>query len=81
MGWNNVTVQIEHPVLSGISDTDQFYFVHGYYAGICKSTITTSNYGLAFSAGLQNKNFYGCQFHPEKSGEVGDLIFQNFLAL
>lgn len=79
-GWNTIN-GLDSVLFNGVSNSAHVYFVHGYYAGICKSTIATSNYGLAFSAGLQNKNFYGCQFHPEKSGEVGDLIFQNFLAL
>lgn len=55
------------------------YFVHSYYVSRSEFTIATANYGLNYSAALQKNNFYGCQFHPEKSGDKGELILKNFL--
>ncbi|MFZ1226913.1 MAG: imidazole glycerol phosphate synthase subunit HisH, partial [Saprospiraceae bacterium] len=57
------------------------YFIHSYYAEICEYTISKCDYILPFSAALQKDNFYGTQFHPEKSGLVGQVILQNFLKL
>lgn len=57
------------------------YFVHSYYAGLCPDTIATSRNGIMFSAALKYENFYGTQFHPEKSGSVGETILRNFLEL
>ena len=57
------------------------YFVHSYRPGLCQDTIATSNHGGLFSAALKYENFYGTQFHPEKSGDVGEKILANFLAL
>jgi glutamine amidotransferase len=80
MGWNT----IEHrqgKLFDGISETDDVYFVHSYYAALCANTIAQTDYILPFSAALQKDNFYATQFHPEKSGSVGEKIIQNFLAL
>jgi glutamine amidotransferase len=58
------------------------YFVHSYYAGLCPDTVATCKYaGVMFSAALRYENFYGTQFHPEKSGSVGEQILKNFLAI
>ncbi|KIA83244.1 imidazole glycerol phosphate synthase [Kaistella solincola] len=80
MGWNNLQ-QINGELLAGISADDNFYFVHSYYCEIGKNTTSTCDYILPFSATLQKDNFYGTQFHPEKSGAVGAKILENFLKL
>ena len=80
MGWNSIEVK-ENPLVKNIQDNSYFYFVHSYYAELGKETIATTQYGLSFSAALQRDNFYGCQFHPEKSGGVGQKILENFIKL
>jgi glutamine amidotransferase len=80
MGWNTMA-QRQGKLFDGISDTDDVYFVHSYYAALCAHTIAQTDYILPFSAALQKDNFYATQFHPEKSGSVGEKIIQNFLAL
>jgi glutamine amidotransferase len=57
------------------------YLVHSYYAPLCAETIATTNYELEYSSALENDNFYGTQFHPEKSGDIGEKILGNFLKL
>lgn len=80
VGWSQVR-KLRSPLFAGIGENEYQYFVHGYYAEISTSTIATTNYETAFSAALQRDNFYGVQFHPEKSGAAGQQILQNFLAL
>lgn len=80
MGWNNL-LESKGNLLNGIDASNDVYFVHSYYAELCESTIATSNYGFTFSAAMQKNNFYGTQFHPEKSGTVGERILVNFLKL
>ncbi len=80
MGWNNLQ-NIQSSLLKGISEEDNFYFVHSYYCETGENTTSESDYILPFSATLQKDNFYGTQFHPEKSGDVGSVILQNFLKL
>lgn len=80
MGWNNLQ-KMHGPLFEGISDDDTFYFVHSYYCEVGVNTTSECDYILHFSATLQKDNFYGTQFHPEKSGDVGSLILQNFLRL
>lgn len=80
MGWNNLR-KLKSSLLKGISEEDDFYFVHQYYCEINEYTTSECNYILPFSASLQKNNFYGTQFHPEKSGDAGSLILQNFLKL
>jgi len=77
MGWNDL--QNGESLMKGISG--QAYFVHSYYAPLNDETIATCDYGISFSAALSKDNFYGCQFHPEKSGEVGERILKRFLDL
>lgn len=79
MGWNNLT-DMSSPLMSGLYDP-YVYFVHSYYVPICKQTIATCDYIEPFSAALHQDNFYATQFHPEKSGSVGEIILQNFLSL
>ncbi len=80
MGWNNLQ-KLQGPLLEGISEEDDIYFVHSYYCEVGENTTSECDYILPFSATLQKNNFYGTQFHPEKSGDVGSIILQNFLKL
>ncbi len=80
IGWNNI-VDLKTDLFKGVHDQDYCYFVHGYYAALGKHTIATANYGLAYSAALKKGNFYGVQFHPEKSAIVGEQIIKNFIEL
>ena len=78
MGWNKIT-DLKSPLMKGINEGDYVYFVHSFYVPLCESTIATSDYILPYSACLHKDNFYSAQFHPEKSGNVGARILQNFL--
>jgi glutamine amidotransferase len=80
MGWNTIN-PTSSPLFTGISDTDDVYFVHSYYATIGIHTIASCQYIIPFSAALQKDNFYATQFHPEKSSKVGERILLNFLKL
>ena len=80
MGWNRIE-NLETKLFNGIKGGDYVYFVHSYYPELCCDTIATANYGKMFSAALKYENFYGTQFHPEKSGDVGERIIENFLNL
>ncbi|MET0464139.1 MAG: imidazole glycerol phosphate synthase subunit HisH [Chitinophagaceae bacterium] len=80
MGWNQVS-QEQPELFAGFDKDPYFYFVHSYYAGICSDTAAITEYGLPFSSALQNGNFYGVQFHPEKSAEAGQVLLENFLKL
>lgn len=80
MGWNTLSCQ-SVALLDGVKDLDYAYFVHSYYAELSPYTIASCNYGLPFSAALQKDNFYATQFHPEKSGSVGEQILKNFLSI
>lgn len=81
MGWNAIG-NLDGKLFKGIPGGSQVYFVHSYYPTLCPDTIATCRHaGVMFSAALKYENFYGTQFHPEKSGEVGEKIIENFLAL
>ena len=80
IGWNNITVTT-NPLLKNIPDSPYCYFVHSYYAGLCGDTTAVTEYGVKFSSALAKDNFYGVQFHPEKSAATGEQILKNFLAL
>lgn len=80
MGWNQMKL-VEHPLFSGITPQDSFYFVHSYYAEITPYTIGTGDYGIPFSAVMNKDNFYATQFHPEKSSDAGSKILENFLKI
>lgn len=80
IGWNTI-VDLKSELFNGLQENDYMYFVHSYYAPLTKETIATAQYGINYSAALQKNNFYGCQFHPEKSGVKGELILKNFLNL
>jgi len=81
MGWNTLTNVSNHPVFSGISFGDYFYFVHSFAASVSEYTVATCQYGSEFSAAIAKDNFIGCQFHPERSSELGSKIIKNFLEL
>ncbi len=81
MGWNSLRVERSSPLLHGI-DTGAFaYFVHSYAAPVGDYTLASCDYGGAFSAVVQHRNFYGAQFHPERSAAVGAKLLQNFISL
>jgi len=77
MGWN----VLRNTASDGITEDGYVYFVHSFYVPICEFTTATTDYILPFSAALHKDNFYACQFHPEKSGRVGEQILQRFLNL
>ncbi|AZG37550.1 MAG: imidazole glycerol phosphate synthase subunit HisH [Shewanella psychromarinicola] len=78
MGWNQIEVS-DHPLFVGIENGSYVYFVHSYRAPISEYTLARSTYGESFSAAIGKGNFFGVQFHPEKSAKVGAKILQNFL--
>ncbi|MBQ1866177.1 MAG: imidazole glycerol phosphate synthase subunit HisH, partial [Bacteroidales bacterium] len=80
MGWNSLS-QLEGPLFKGIDEGTYFYFVHSYRADICEDTAAVCDHGGKFSAAICRGNFYGVQFHPEKSGAAGERVLKNFLAI
>ncbi len=80
MGWNTIA-RLQGPLFREVQENSFVYFVHSYYAETSKFTVAEGNYIVPFSAALQKDNFFGVQFHPEKSGTVGEQILRNFLAL
>jgi glutamine amidotransferase len=80
IGWNNI-YDLKTPLFTGIAENSYCYFVHGYYAALGTHTIATTEYIQPYSSGLHKNNFYGVQFHPEKSAAVGEQILQNFINL
>jgi len=79
MGWNKL-YDTKSPLMEGI-EGGYVYFVHSYYVPVCADTIATADYIQPYSASMHKNNFYACQFHPEKSGRVGEHIIRNFLEL
>lgn len=80
MGWNTIT-HLQSNLFKGLDENSYAYFVHGYYASIGEHTIAQTNYILDYSSALHKDNFYGVQFHPEKSAKAGEQIIQNFLSI
>lgn len=80
IGWNNIAVT-DNPLFKNIPDNSYFYFVHSYYATLNDHTIATTTYANQFSCALNKDNFYGVQFHPEKSAGAGEQLLKNFLEL
>lgn len=78
MGWNTIS-ELRSPLFEDIKENSYVYFVHSYFAELCNNTIATTEYVQAFSVALNRDNFYATQFHPEKSGDVGEQILRNFL--
>jgi len=81
MGWNALEIRQSHPLLQGINEGDYVYFVHSYAVPEGDYTLATADYGGAFSAVVARENFHGTQFHPERSGAVGEQLLRNFLSL
>ena len=90
MGWNKLRFMVDglwfidkddNPLMEGLGEEPYVYFVHSYYVPVCKETIAVADYILPYSAAMHKDNFYTCQFHPEKSGKVGEKILENFLGL
>ena len=80
MGWNTI-YNLKSELFNGISENEFMYLVHSYYVPKSENSIATTNYEVDFSSALQKNNFYGVQFHPEKSGKFGEQIFNNFLKI
>lgn len=80
VGWNTIA-ELRTPLFAEVAETSYVYYVHSFAAELCPATIATTDYGGGFSAALHRDNFYGTQFHPEKSGATGARIIQNFLTL
>lgn len=81
MGWNNFVSLDDDALLKEINLADDVYYVHSYYAGVNEYTTAVCDYGVPFSAAMRKDNFFGTQFHPEKSAETGARILKNFLML
>lgn len=79
MGWNQFDTKKDHPLISGIGNKQFLYYVHGYYAPTNEYTLASCMYIKDFAAVVAKDNYMGVQFHPEKSGQVGSLLLQNFL--
>ena len=80
MGWNKIS-NLESKLFKDMKGGADVYYVHSYYPALCPDTIATTVHGSMFSGALKYENFYGTQFHPEKSGDVGEQILKNFLNL
>ena len=80
MGWNHVQSD-SNPLFKGIPQHSCFYFVHSYYAGISNETIARCHYGISFAAAVQRGNYFGVQFHPEKSAGAGMQLLENFFSI
>jgi len=80
MGWNTI-YDLKSDLFKDVAEKEYMYLVHSFYAPICEETIATTDYELPYSSALENKNFFGTQFHPEKSGDMGEKILGNFLKL
>ena len=78
IGWNTIS-DLKSDLFAGIEDEEYIYLVHSYYAPLCEDTIAVSDYGMDYSSALNRENFYGVQFHPEKSSKVGARILENFI--
>ncbi|AFL82120.1 imidazole glycerol phosphate synthase, glutamine amidotransferase subunit [Aequorivita sublithincola DSM 14238] len=80
IGWNQIQ-NLKSELFKDISENEFMYLVHSFYAPLCEETIGTTEYGIQYSSALQKDNFYGVQFHPEKSSKAGEQVLQNFLNL
>lgn len=80
IGWNHIS-NLKSNLFQNIAENEFMYLVHSYYAPLCKEAIATSEYRIQYTSALQKNNFYGVQFHPEKSSTAGEQILKNFLEL
>lgn len=81
MGWSTLRIERECPLFEGVEEGAYAYFVHAYASAVDAHTIVSAQYGRRFAAAVERGNVYGCQFHPERSGETGARVLRNFLAL
>ncbi|GAL00603.1 Imidazole glycerol phosphate synthase amidotransferase subunit [Nonlabens ulvanivorans] len=84
MGWNSLNTEVvnqQSTILQGLQPAADVYYVHSFYAKVCKNTVAACDYILPFSSVLQKDNFYATQFHPEKSAGIGEQILKNFIEL
>lgn len=81
MGWNQIDYRASHPLFEGLTQRDYVYFVHSFYVPANDYSIADCHYGGSFSAAVQKDNFYGIQFHAEKSGTAGARLLSNFIKL
>jgi glutamine amidotransferase len=81
MGWNRLRLEREDPLLEDVADGAFVYFVHGYACPVGEATLASTEYGQRFASVVRRGQAWGCQFHPERSAEVGARILQNFMAL
>lgn len=81
MGWNDIKVSPDSGIFENLGQNPYVYFVHSYYVPVCEWTVATADYIQPYSAALHKDNFFTCQFHPEKSGSVGEKILKNFIQL
>lgn len=80
MGWNTIA-QLKGPLFNKIPESAYMYLVHSYYAPLVSETIATANYGIPYTVAVQKDNFFGVQFHPEKSSKAGQQLLENFMQL
>lgn len=80
IGWNRI-FNLRSPLFEGIQEQEFVYLVHSYYVPECAETIAATEYGVEYTTAINKDNFYGVQFHPEKSSEAGERILENFLKL
>ena len=80
IGWNRIT-DLKTRIFEGVLEKEYVYLVHSFYAPVCSETIAICDYGIEYSAALHRENFYGVQFHPEKSSSAGEKILENFLTI
>jgi glutamine amidotransferase len=81
IGWNTLDIERESRLLSGLGSDDYAYFVHSYALPVTSATVASTRYGAPFTACVEWRNFFGAQFHPERSAAVGARLLQNFLAI
>ncbi len=79
IGWNHI-YNLKSSLFEGIREQEYIYLVHSFYVPLCKEAIATTEYGVEYASALKKDNFYGVQFHPEKSSNAGEQILENFLA-
>lgn len=80
IGWNRIK-DLKTPLFEGVKEGEFMYLVHSYYAPVCSETIAKCDYGVNYSSALRKENFYGVQFHPEKSSSAGEQVLKNFLKI
>jgi len=81
MGWNTISPVGDSPLFNGLGEGTYFYFVHSFAVPVYEHTLASCEYGQTFSAAIQHNNFFGVQFHPERSGEAGAQLLTNFVNL